>query len=134
MSLPSADRNGVSWFQKTRAEFRELLRWLATHSSQGRGTELVLYSEKDAEKGPLDSYEPFDSRYCLTLSNEANKAAGTQPKHVGVTWEDLQVEVHGDKDCKVKSFSWKLDRLSHFSIRHTSRHLIVGFFVCSWTT
>jgi hypothetical protein len=53
---------------------------------------------------------------------------------VGVTWEDLQVMVHGDEDRKVKSFSWELDRSSYFSIRHTSRHLTVGSFVCSWTT
>jgi hypothetical protein len=88
--------------QKTRTEFHAPLRRLAT---QSRSTELVLSSEKDVEKGPLDNYGPSDLRYCLTLSNEANKAAGIQPKHVGVTWEDLQVVVHGDKDCKVKSFS-----------------------------
>jgi hypothetical protein len=134
MPSPGADGNGVSWIQKTITEFDAPLRRLATHSSQGRDTELVLSSEKDMENGPLDKYGPLDLRYCLTLSNEANKAAGIQPKHVGVTWEDLQVVVHGDKDCKVKSFSWESDRPSYFSIRHTSRHLTVGSFVCSWTT
>src|SRR6266849_9515005 len=111
MSSPGADGNGVSWIQQTRTEF--------CHSSQGRGTEQVLSSEKDVEKGPLDNCGPFDPRYCLTLSNEANKAAGIQPKHVGVTWEDLQVVVHGgrDKDCKVKSFSGTLDRPFYISIR-----------------
>jgi hypothetical protein len=123
MSSPGADENGISRIQKTRTEFH--------HSSQGRGTELVLSSEKDVEKGPLDNYGPSDLRYCLTLSNEANEAVGIQPKHVGVTWEDLQVVVHGDrdKDCKVKSLSSKPDRPSYFSIRHTSRHLTVGSFV-----
>lgn len=132
MSSPGADGNRVSWIQNTRTEPHVPLRRLATHSSQGRGAELVLPSEKDVEKGPLDNYGPSDFRYCLTLSNEANKAAGIPPKHVGVTWEDLQVVVHGDKDCKVKSFSWELDRPSYLSIRDTSRHLTVGFFVCSW--
>jgi len=130
MSSPGADGNEFSWIQK----FHVLLRRLATHSSQGRGTELVLSSEKDVEKGPLDNHGPLDLRYCLTLYNEANKAAGIQPKHVGVTWEDLQVVVHGDKDCKVGSFSRELDRPSHFSIRHTSRHLTVGSLICSSTT
>ncbi len=132
MASPGTDGNGFSWIQKTRTDHVPLRR-LATHSPQARGTELVLSSEKDVEKGPFDNYGPRDLRYCLTLSNEANKAAGIQPKHVGVTWEDLQVVVRGDKDCKVKSFSWELDRPSHFSIRHTSRHLTVGSFV-PWAT
>ena len=136
MSSPGVDGNRFSWIQKTSTEFHAPLRRLATHSFQGRGTEPVLPSEKDVEKGPLGNYGPLDLRYCLTLFNEANSAAGIQPKHVGVTWEDLQVVVHGDKDCKVKSFSWELDRpsYSYFSIRHTSRHLTVGSFVCSWIT
>jgi hypothetical protein len=105
MYSPGADGNGFSWIQETKTEFHVPLRRHATHSSQGRGTELVLSSERDVENGPLDNYGPLDLRYCLTLSNQANKAAGIQPKHVGVTWEDLQVVVCGDKDCKVKSFS-----------------------------
>lgn len=117
MSSPGANGNGFSSIQKRRTELHVPLRRLAAHSSQGHGTvtELVLSSEEDVEKGPLDNY-------------------GLQPKHVGVTWEDLQVMVHGDEDRKVKSFSWELDRSSYFSIRHTSRHLTVGSFVCSWTT
>lgn len=104
MSSPGADGNELPWIQETRTEFHVPLRRLATHSSRCRGTELVLSSE-DVEKGPLDNYGPFDLRYSLTLSNEVNKAAGIHPKHVGVTWEDLQVVVHWDKDCKVRSFS-----------------------------
>lgn len=117
--------------QNTRTEFHIPLRRLATRSSQGHSTELVLSSERDAEKG-LDNYGPFDSDLRLTLSNEANKATGIQPKQVGVTWEDLQVVVHEDKDRKVRSFSWEFYRSSYISIRHTSRHLTVGSFVCSW--
>ena len=134
MSSPGADGNGFSWIQKTRTEVHVQLRRLATQASQGRVTELVQSSEKDVEKGPLDNYGPFDLRFCLTLFNEANKAAGIQPKHVGVTWDDLQVVVHEDKDRKVKLFSWKFDLPSYFSIRHTSKHLTAGgSFVCSWT-
>ena len=97
------------------------------------GSEPVLSSENDVEKGHFDNYGPFDPRYFLSLSNDSNRAAGIQPRHVGVTWEDLQVVVHGDRDCKVKSFSWKFDQPSYSLIRHTSRHLTVGSFVCSWT-
>ena len=134
MSSPGTNGNGFSWIQKTRTVFREPPRRLAVHSPQGRGTELLPASEKDVEKGPLDSCGPFDPQYYLSLSNEANNAAGIQRKHVGVTWENLQVVVHQDKGCKVKSFPWKLGRSSHRSIRHTSRHLTVGSFVCSWAT
>lgn len=134
MFSPGTNGNGFSWIQKTRNVFHVPLRRLAAHSPQGRGTGLVPSGEKDVEKNPLESCGPFELQYHLFLSNEANKAAGIQPKHVGVTWEDLHVVVHEDKDCKVNSFLWKLGRSSHRSIRHTSRHLTVGSFVCSWAT
>ena len=102
MSSPGVDGNGLSWIQRAITEFHVPLSRRAT--SQGRGTGLVPSSEKDVEKGPLDNYGQLDLRNCLALFHEANKAAGIQPKHVGVTWEDLQVVV-GDKDCKVKSSS-----------------------------
>jgi ATP-binding cassette, subfamily G (WHITE), member 2, SNQ2 len=101
MSSPEVDGNGSSW---TGTEFRVLSRRL-THPSQRRGTEPVLSSEKDVEKGPLDDHGSLNLRDCLTLSNEANNAVWIQPKHVGVTWENLQVVVPGGKDHKVKSFS-----------------------------
>ena len=132
MSSSGADGNGFSQ-KTTRTKLHIPPRRLATHSSQVRGTEPVLSSENDVEKGHFDNYGPFDPRYFLSLFNESNRAAGIQPRHVGVTWEDLQVMVHGDRDCKVKSFSWKFDQPSYSLIRHTSRHLTVGSFVCSWT-
>lgn len=99
MSSPGADGNGLSWIQTTRSEFHVLLRLLTTHSSQGRGTELVPSNEKDVESGPSNLRE------CFTLSNEANKSVRIQPKHLGVTWEDLQVVVPGGNDHKVKPLS-----------------------------
>jgi hypothetical protein len=105
MSLPAADGNGISWIQITRAEFHVLLGRLTTDPSQVRGTENMLSDEKDVEKGPLDNCGPFNLRDCLTSYSEANKAIGIQPKHIGVTWEDLQVVVSGGKDPKVKTFS-----------------------------
>ena len=63
-------------------------------------------SHLDIEKG-ADVNEPFDLREYLSSSNDANEAAGIKHKHVGVTWEDLEVEVVGSADMKVK-FSSRL--------------------------
>ena len=96
MSSPGANGNGLSLVQTARTEFHVLLRKLTTHSSQGRGTEVVFPKDKDVEKGP------FNLQDCFTSFDEANRSDGTQRKQVGVTWEDLQVVVPGDKNNKVK--------------------------------
>lgn len=49
---------------------------------------------------PADD-EPFDLRMYLSSSNDKHQAAGIKHKHVGVTWEDLQVDVFGGMDHKV---------------------------------
>ncbi|KAI0064587.1 hypothetical protein BV25DRAFT_1869256 [Artomyces pyxidatus] len=55
----------------------------------------------DVEKGSIpEDEEAFDLREYLTSSNEANQAAGIKHKHVGVTWEDFQVEVLGGANSK----------------------------------
>ena len=99
------DRNEFSWGSETGAdsEFQISLKQLTTHPSQGRSTDLVLSTEEDIEKGLPNNDDLFNLRDCLTSSNEANKAAGIQPKHVGVTWEDLQVIVGGSIDPKVRT-------------------------------
>ncbi|TFL02988.1 pleiotropic drug resistance ABC transporter [Pterulicium gracile] len=51
---------------------------------------------EDLEKGD----ERFDLREYLTASNDENQSAGIKHKHVGVTWEDLQVNVTGGTDNK----------------------------------
>ncbi|KAK2460203.1 hypothetical protein APHAL10511_007794 [Amanita phalloides] len=53
----------------------------------------------DVEKA---NHEPdvFDLREYLASSNDANQRAGIRHKHVGVTWEDLQVKVPGGIDAK----------------------------------
>lgn len=59
----------------------------------------------DLEKGrEKDRQETFDLREYLTSSNDANSAAGIKHKHVGVTWEDLEVTGIGGDDNKVRSF------------------------------
>ena len=56
----------------------------------------------DLEKGRSDDRQgAFDLRDYLTSSNDANSAAGIKPKHVGVTWEDLEVSGIGGDENKV---------------------------------
>ena len=45
--------------------------------------------QDDIEKG--EKAEVFDLREYLQSSNDANQAAGIKHKHVGVSWEGLQV-------------------------------------------
>ncbi|KAG6841566.1 hypothetical protein C0991_009601 [Blastosporella zonata] len=54
--------------------------------------------EKAEPKG--DAPDQFDLREYLSSSNDANQSAGIKHKHVGVTWEDLQVDVMGGLDHK----------------------------------
>lgn len=59
----------------------------------------------DPEKGrDGDRQETFDLREYLTSSNDANSAAGIKHKHVGVTWENLEVSGIGGEDNKVRRF------------------------------
>lgn len=54
--------------------------------------------DTDPEKGE----EPFDLRDYLQSSNDARQSAGIKHKHVGVTWEDLQVQGAGGIGSKVR--------------------------------
>jgi len=51
-----------------------------------------------------DCQETFDLREYLTSSNDANSAAGIKHKHIGVTWEDLEVSDVGGEENKVCHF------------------------------
>lgn len=84
---------------------RQLSRQLSLQSQRTRAEpEGDLKKEKDLEKGSSADDEQearFDLREYLSSSNDANQAAGIKHKHVGVTWEDLQVEVAGGVGHKV---------------------------------
>ena len=108
MTSLKADRKIVSRGPKNTAVFHIPLRQLTVHPSQSHSTDLVPSNDnlKDIEKGLPNSDGPFDTlnlRECLTSFDEANKAAGIQPKHVGVTWENLQVTVGGSIGDKVRT-------------------------------
>jgi ATP-binding cassette subfamily G (WHITE) protein 2 (SNQ2) len=83
--------------------FNELARQLSRHSAridQSKQTSRTasVYSG-DLEKGDKAD-RPFDLREYLTSSNDANEAAGIKHKHVGVTWEELEVKVIGGANHK----------------------------------
>ncbi|KAJ3718555.1 ABC-2 type transporter-domain-containing protein [Lentinula raphanica] len=85
-------------------QFNELSRQLSRQYSINKSTHgtasvntapLVKDIEKDAGED-----QTFDLREYLTSSNDANQRAGIQHKRVGVTWEDLQVDVIGGGNSK----------------------------------
>lgn len=62
--------------------------------------------QNSTEKHPkvleaADAEQTFDLREYLSSSNDASNAAGIKHKHVGVTWEDLEVQGIGGIDDKV---------------------------------
>lgn len=101
--------------EKAEDTFNELARQLSRHSAprvhQSKQTSRTasVYSA-DLEKGD-EVDRPFDLREYLTSSNDANQAAGMKHKHVGITWEDLEVKVIGGADHQASDFSLLLPDL-----------------------
>ncbi|KAI6133706.1 pleiotropic drug resistance ABC transporter [Pisolithus croceorrhizus] len=105
---PAAANSHVD-VQGAEETFNELIRQLSRHSQTRNVHRSNLASKTasvtshtttpDVEKGKLNAEDgdekPFDLREYLTSSNDANQAAGIQHKHVGVTWDDLEVNVIG---------------------------------------
>ena len=90
--------------QRAEDIFNELSRQLSKRSSDDLNrtrTVSPAYQGKDLEKLGVDGEERFDLREYLQSSNDAHQSAGIKHKHVGVTWEDLQVDVFGGFDFKV---------------------------------
>ncbi|KAI0789262.1 ABC-2 type transporter-domain-containing protein [Abortiporus biennis] len=91
--------------REARATFNELERALSTTSVRKEGhTKSGSFDISDLEKAVGDAAEgeePFDLREYLTSSNDANQGAGIKHKHVGVTWENLQVEGMGGVGFKI---------------------------------
>ncbi|OSX66986.1 hypothetical protein POSPLADRAFT_1072131 [Postia placenta MAD-698-R-SB12] len=68
---------------------------------------------QDLEKAHSDEYEEtFDLREYLSSSNDATQAAGIKHKHVGVTWENLNVQVAGATGHKVYVRTFGQDALN----------------------
>ncbi|KAJ3831790.1 P-loop containing nucleoside triphosphate hydrolase protein [Lentinula raphanica] len=80
-------------------QFNELSRQYSIKKSTLATASVETAQVNDIEKG-AEEEESFDLREYLTSSNDANQQAGIQHKRVGVTWEDLQVDVIGGDNSK----------------------------------
>lgn len=76
--------------------FNELSKTLSRRSTHKRDS--ADSSDADPEKGE----PPFDLRDYLQSSNDAHQSAGINHKHVGVTWENLEVTGYGGAGHKVR--------------------------------
>ena len=104
--LPAADAHHVNVIEAT-AQFNELQRVLSVRSQQAdsESERTRSINGKDPEKGGSDDQETFDLREYLSSSNDQTQAAGISHKHVGVTWDDLQVAGFGGAGHKVSPLS-----------------------------
>ncbi|RDB29035.1 ABC transporter G family member 11 [Hypsizygus marmoreus] len=90
---------------RAEAEFNALSRQLTikshtdVHRKRSELSVSTIDVEKEAQQEKGDE-ERFDLRDYLSSSNDANQRAGMKHKHVGVVWEDLQVDVMGGLDHK----------------------------------
>ncbi|OCH88753.1 hypothetical protein OBBRIDRAFT_820018 [Obba rivulosa] len=108
---PEPDAHHIDVTEAT-AMFNDLSRVLSARSragqdeAQGVGKAISSENEKDIEKGDESEEAPFDLQEYLTSTNDANQSAGIKHKHVGVTWEDLRVDVPGGTGYKfyIKTF------------------------------
>ena len=88
--------------QRAEEQFDELCRQLSRESKKTRRSDSKGFFERDIEKSEVPPEdEPFDLRAYLSSSNDKYQKAGLAHKHVGVTWEDLQVDVFGGVGMKV---------------------------------
>lgn len=83
--------------------FNELSRALSRRSNQDQEkSPTPSYQGKDIEKGGFPEEGRFDLREYLQSSNDAHQSAGIKHKHVGVTWEDLEIQVAGGEGNRVR--------------------------------
>lgn len=83
-------------------DFNHLVRSLSRRSTKKDEESLdtaTAEGSDDPEKGKVEP-DRFDLREYLSSSNDAHQSAGIKHKHVGVVWDDLQVEVHGGANSK----------------------------------
>ncbi|TBU62153.1 ABC-transporter [Dichomitus squalens] len=111
-ATPLPDAHHVDIAQAT-AQFNELQRTLSIRSQRANSESTRSANEKDPEKGGREhDGEVFDLRAYLTSSNEQSQAAGLAHKHVGVTWENLEVEGFGGIGHKIYIRTFGQDVLS----------------------
>ncbi|KAF7337580.1 Pleiotropic drug resistance ABC transporter protein [Mycena sanguinolenta] len=88
--------------EQAKEEFNALSRQLTLKSQENLVSGATTRAPSDVEKAEKSSpEEPFDLREYLTTSNDAQQQAGIKHKHVGVTWDNLEVKVAGGLDSKL---------------------------------
>ncbi|KAJ7597296.1 ABC-2 type transporter-domain-containing protein [Mycena floridula] len=98
LSSPSESRIDVVDAQE---QFNALARRLSRPTDDDSNSNSTAKANgNDIEKGGEGENDAFNLLEYLTASNDANQAAGIKHKNVGVTWEDLQVNVMGGLDSK----------------------------------
>ena len=104
-TLDGANRVNV---RQAEAEFTQLQHDFLNPSSEDHAirTQSPTLQFEHLEKAPgdVEAEERFDLREYLTSSNDASQAAGIKHKHVGVTWNDLEVVGIGGEDNKAIFF------------------------------
>ncbi|KAI0095244.1 ABC-2 type transporter-domain-containing protein [Irpex rosettiformis] len=99
------DEQGHVDVGRAEAIFHELDRELTRRSEVYDGNRTRTASPTrahDLEKlGEEEGEGRFNLRDFLQSSNDANQNAGIKHKHVGVTWDDLEVDVIGGADFKI---------------------------------
>ncbi|RPD82151.1 hypothetical protein L226DRAFT_497300 [Lentinus tigrinus ALCF2SS1-7] len=107
-ATPLPDSHHVDIAQ-AEAQFNELQRVLSIRSQQADSERTQSANEKDVEKG--EPHEEFDLREYLSSTSAAADRAGLAHKHVGVTWENLQVEGVGGIGHKIYVATFGQDAL-----------------------
>lgn len=100
-------RNEEEHIDVERAEeiFHELERELSRRSEEDGARTRTVSPDPGHDLEKLgDDEGRFNLRDFLQSSNSASQSAGIKHKHVGVTWEDLEVDVIGGADFKVSQY------------------------------
>lgn len=101
-TLDGANRVNV---RQAEAEFTQLRHDLSSPNSEDHAirtqSPTLQFEQLEKAPGDVEPEERFDLREYLTSSNDATQAAGIKHKHVGVTWDDLEVVGIGGEDNKV---------------------------------
>ncbi|KAI0660568.1 ABC-2 type transporter-domain-containing protein [Cubamyces menziesii] len=126
--LPDSEAHHIN-IADAEAQFNELERVLSIRSQQADSDRI----EKPSKEGDLEAgergEEPFDLRAYLSSSNDAHQKAGIAHKHVGVTWENLQVDVVGGIGHKIYVKTFGQDALGFwlypFRLMHSALQTVV---------
>ncbi|EPQ27618.1 uncharacterized protein PFL1_04756 [Pseudozyma flocculosa PF-1] len=97
----TADKEGQVDVQQAERQFSNLQQTLSRHSrvrsDKGDG-------EKDLESGELDDEDEFDLVQYLRSVQSENSQAGIKAKHIGVSWQDLEVLGNNSMSLHIRTF------------------------------